>query len=130
MGDLFYILYSTLLHLPPLRFHYADGCWDRTRGPLQVVNWQSDALTTRLDLIRARLDLIRTIILDLIREYNLLKTICKSLRQEFFKDLLPSFVGCLDRQSFMRVLNLFIYMYTECLCTYLQDPPIRLPTYC
>jgi hypothetical protein len=28
-------------------------------GPLQLVYWQSDALTTRLDLIRSRLDLIR-----------------------------------------------------------------------
>ncbi len=28
-------------------------------GPLQLVHWQSDALTTRLDLIRSRLDLIR-----------------------------------------------------------------------
>ncbi len=28
-------------------------------GPLQLVHWQSDALTTRLDLIRIRLDLIR-----------------------------------------------------------------------
>jgi hypothetical protein len=27
-------------------------------GPLQLVHWQSDALTTRLDLIRTRLDLI------------------------------------------------------------------------
>jgi hypothetical protein len=26
-----YILYSTLLHMPPLRFHCGDGCWDRTR---------------------------------------------------------------------------------------------------
>ncbi len=25
------ILYSTLLHLPPLRFHYVGGCWDRTQ---------------------------------------------------------------------------------------------------
>jgi len=32
-------------------------------GPLHLVHWQSDALTTRLDLIRTRLDLIR---LDLI----------------------------------------------------------------
>jgi hypothetical protein len=24
-------LYSALLHLPPLRFHCADGCWDRTQ---------------------------------------------------------------------------------------------------
>jgi hypothetical protein len=27
----FFVLYSTLLHLPPLRFHCADGCWDRTQ---------------------------------------------------------------------------------------------------
>jgi hypothetical protein len=27
----FFVLYSTLLHLPPLRVHSADGCWDRTR---------------------------------------------------------------------------------------------------
>jgi hypothetical protein len=25
-GDFFFVLYSTLLHLPPLRFHCADGC--------------------------------------------------------------------------------------------------------
>ncbi len=31
-GDFFLlVLYSTLLHLPPLRFHCADGCWDRTQ---------------------------------------------------------------------------------------------------
>jgi hypothetical protein len=35
-------------------------------GPLQLVHWQSDALTTRLDLNRSRLDIIRTR-LDLIR---------------------------------------------------------------
>ena len=35
-------------------------------GPLQLVHWQSDALTNRLDLIRNRLDLIRNR-LDLIR---------------------------------------------------------------
>ncbi len=26
----FYVLYSTLLHLPLLRFHCVGGCWDRT----------------------------------------------------------------------------------------------------
>ncbi len=26
------VLYLTLLHLPPLRFHYADGCWDCADG--------------------------------------------------------------------------------------------------
>ncbi len=37
----FFILYSALLHLPPLRFHCPDGCWDRTQdratGALAVV---------------------------------------------------------------------------------------------
>jgi hypothetical protein len=27
----FYVLYSTLLHLPPLRFRCVGGCWDRTQ---------------------------------------------------------------------------------------------------
>jgi hypothetical protein len=27
----FFVQYSALLHLPPLRFHCADGCWDRTQ---------------------------------------------------------------------------------------------------
>ncbi len=27
----FYVRYSTLLHLPPLRFHCVGGCWDRTK---------------------------------------------------------------------------------------------------
>ncbi len=26
-----YVLYSTLFHLPPLRFHCVGGCWDRTQ---------------------------------------------------------------------------------------------------
>jgi hypothetical protein len=28
---IFYALYSTLLHLPHLRFHCDGGCWDQTR---------------------------------------------------------------------------------------------------
>jgi hypothetical protein len=28
---IFFVLYSAPLHLPPLRFHCADGCWDRTQ---------------------------------------------------------------------------------------------------
>ncbi len=33
LGDfsIFFLLYSALLHLPPLRFRCADGCWDRTQ---------------------------------------------------------------------------------------------------
>jgi hypothetical protein len=29
--DFCYVLYSTLLHLPPLRFRCVGGCWDRTQ---------------------------------------------------------------------------------------------------
>jgi hypothetical protein len=29
--NIFYVLYLSLLHLPPLRFHCAEGCWDRIR---------------------------------------------------------------------------------------------------
>jgi hypothetical protein len=32
----FFILYSALLRLPPLRFPCADGCWDRTQD---CCNW-------------------------------------------------------------------------------------------
>ncbi len=31
-------------------------------GPLQLVHWQSDALTTKLNLIRSKLDLIRLLL--------------------------------------------------------------------
>ncbi len=48
----FSLQYSTLLHLPPLRFHCVDGCWDRTQDRCNgCMGMQSDALTTRLDLI-------------------------------------------------------------------------------
>jgi hypothetical protein len=50
-------------------------------GPLQLVHWQSDALTTRLDLIRTGLDLIRTR-LDLIRTRLDLGSIFTSRQQD------------------------------------------------
>jgi hypothetical protein len=31
LGDFFFVLYSTLLHLPHLRFHCVGWCWDRTQ---------------------------------------------------------------------------------------------------
>jgi hypothetical protein len=31
MIELLNVLYSTLLHLPPLKFHLVGGCWDRTQ---------------------------------------------------------------------------------------------------
>jgi hypothetical protein len=55
------VLYSTLLHLPTLRFHCVGRCRDRTED---CCDFGSDALTIRLDLIYSarshppRLDLI------------------------------------------------------------------------
>jgi hypothetical protein len=47
---IFYVFYSTLLHLPPLRFHCVEGCWDRNRPRLlRLWHWQSDALANRLE---------------------------------------------------------------------------------
>ncbi len=42
--SIFFVLYrySALLHLPPLRFHCADGCWDRTQDRC---NWCIDSQT-------------------------------------------------------------------------------------
>ncbi len=47
----FYVLYSTLLHLPPLRFHCVGYAGIETMGLLRLWHRLSDALTTRLDLI-------------------------------------------------------------------------------
>jgi hypothetical protein len=38
----FSVQYSALLHLPPHRFHCADGCWDRTQDRC---NWCSGSQT-------------------------------------------------------------------------------------
>ncbi len=40
-----------MLYLPPLRFHCAGGCWDRTQDCCKLRHFQSGALTTRLDLM-------------------------------------------------------------------------------
>jgi hypothetical protein len=44
-----YVLYSTQLHLPPLRFHCGGGRWVWTQDSR---HWLSDALATRLHLIQ------------------------------------------------------------------------------
>ncbi len=71
-------------------------------GPLQLVHWQSDALTTRLDLIRTRPDLIRTR-LDLIRvdKYGRLLiascfiSTCTEVKKTFCHGVLWSCVICI-----------------------------------
>jgi hypothetical protein len=45
---IFQVLFGTLLHLPTLRFHCVRGHWNGTQ---RLWHFQSDALTTRLDLI-------------------------------------------------------------------------------
>jgi hypothetical protein len=70
----FYVRYSTLLHLQPFRFHSAGGCWDRTQDCDFGIDNQTlqsprlDLIHTRLDLIHTWLGLVRTW-LDLIHEY-------------------------------------------------------------
>ncbi len=32
----FYVLFSTMHHLPPIRFHCFGGCWDRNPGLLRL----------------------------------------------------------------------------------------------
>ncbi len=53
------ILKGDFFYLPPLRFHFVEGCWDRTQDSYDYGNWLSNALTTRLDLIHTRLDLFK-----------------------------------------------------------------------
>jgi hypothetical protein len=48
-----YVLYSTLLHLPPLRFHYIGRMLETNPGQLQLWHRQSNALTARLDLLHS-----------------------------------------------------------------------------
>jgi hypothetical protein len=45
-----FFIFCILLHLLPLRFYCVGECWDRNQDLLRLCHWQSDALTTRLDL--------------------------------------------------------------------------------
>ncbi len=56
----FYVRYATLFHLPPPQIPLCRRMLGWNPGLLQLRHWwQSDALTTRLDLIHNRLDLIQ-----------------------------------------------------------------------
>jgi hypothetical protein len=48
--SIFYVQYSTLLHLPPLRFQ-CRRMLGSNPGQLRLLHWMSDALITGLDLI-------------------------------------------------------------------------------
>ena len=46
-GGFFHVRYSTLLHLPPLRFHCVGGCRDRTKD---IVSLWSGPITALIYL--------------------------------------------------------------------------------
>ncbi len=85
-GDFFrYVLYSTLLHLPPLRFHCVKGCWDP--GQLRLRHWLSDALATRLYHPQTRLHLVHKAtsypLVDKLTRFIWINTSLKNLRISF-----------------------------------------------
>ncbi len=94
-GDFFlYILYSTLLHLMPLRFHCVGGCW------IEPTTVATLALAARFSRARShpqvRLDLIHTR-LDLIHNYRLLNNLSqnaimsRNIRISFKNNILQHF---------------------------------------
>ncbi len=51
---IFFILYSALLHLAPLRFPCADGCWDRTQDRCNWCIGRSHPLLGQISSAKAR----------------------------------------------------------------------------
>jgi hypothetical protein len=49
------LLYSTLLHLPPIRFHCVGGCWDQSGDScdFNISSQMLSPVTTRLNLIHS-----------------------------------------------------------------------------
>ncbi len=54
-GVFFYVLNSTLPHLPPPQIPLYRMMLGSNRGLMRLAQWQSDALTTKLDLIQRSL---------------------------------------------------------------------------
>jgi hypothetical protein len=67
-GFFFYVLYSTLLPLPPLRFHCVGGCWggkDRYEGRVGDLAAAPQRLAGERALIIAKRDAATIIVLSL-----------------------------------------------------------------
>jgi hypothetical protein len=101
--SLLYVIFSTLLHLPPLRFHCVEP---RTVATSALTVRRSnhsatvDLIHTRLDLIHTRLDLIQTQ-LDLIHsQLDLIHTRLDLILSRL--DLIPARIHSPDSLSLQR----------------------------
>ncbi len=78
-------------------------------GPLQLVHWQSDALTPKLDLIRSKLDLIRLKLPKITLRLLISITYMQSLTRCWF---------CIGVDSYS-VVSLYFMYRRPILCTYM-----------
>jgi hypothetical protein len=52
---IFYILYSTLLHLPPLRFHCVGGCWALKGYTNEIENFYGAGIrVTAIEMLKVK----------------------------------------------------------------------------
>jgi hypothetical protein len=76
-------------------------------GPLQLVHWQSDTLTTRLNLIRSRLDLISSHLML----GTLHAQILKILKPKHYFELLNAVLMCENRSEKLKEYTIRVSGY-------------------
>ncbi len=68
---IFSVLYSTLLHLPPLRFHCIGGCWDRNQDScvFGIVRRSNHSVRSHPSAKLMKLESVRAYLTILCKEY-------------------------------------------------------------